>query len=270
MAEQIHKTKEEAQEIIDKFYGEFPSVKTWVETTIADAHKRLYVEDLWGRRRNLPDLALPKYKVTSATDQNTNFNPLLGCNGQSAWLSRMSLKYLPLLESARSFQEQNKIKAAAKAEGVSLASNIGFINRAERQSINARIQGGAASMSKRAIAAIYRDPEMQRLGFRLLLMVHDELIGECPQQHAERCCQRLSELMSDAGKPEVTLPMKCDAVCFSRWYLDEYADSLCEKWDAKRAQGETVEQLWSWVLEQYCESEPQQLKEILGDRLNNC
>ena len=135
-------------------------MKTWVEETVSGAHRRLYVEDLWGRRRNLPDIALPKYRVIAAEGTATAFNPLLDCDSESAWLVRMSQKYLPLMEAAKSYRESSNVKAQAKAEGVSIESNVGFINRAERQCVNARIQGGAASMSKRAIAAIYRDPEM--------------------------------------------------------------------------------------------------------------
>ena len=59
----INGTLEEAQKIIDDFYGSFPKVKTWIDQTQKDARKNLYVEDFYGRRRRLKDLGLPTYTV---------------------------------------------------------------------------------------------------------------------------------------------------------------------------------------------------------------
>ena len=61
VGEQIGKSKEEAQEIIDKFFKAFPKVKKWIDESISSAHKYGYVEDVAGRRRRLPDILLPKY-----------------------------------------------------------------------------------------------------------------------------------------------------------------------------------------------------------------
>jgi hypothetical protein len=60
----VASTIEEAQKIIDDFYGGFPKVKEWTDKTQSDAKQTDYVEDLWGRRRRLNDLLLPKYKIT--------------------------------------------------------------------------------------------------------------------------------------------------------------------------------------------------------------
>lgn len=49
---------QEAKKIIDDFYNEFPNVKKWIDNTNISAKENLYVEDLWGRRRRLPDLNL--------------------------------------------------------------------------------------------------------------------------------------------------------------------------------------------------------------------
>ena len=46
IAEQIHGTVEEAQEIIDNFYNEFPKVKQWMDDSVAFAKKNGYVTDL--------------------------------------------------------------------------------------------------------------------------------------------------------------------------------------------------------------------------------
>lgn len=53
-------------------------------------------------------------------------------------------------------------------------------SQAERQGGNAIIQGSAADIAKMAMLTAEDDPEMNRLGARLLLQIHDELIWECP------------------------------------------------------------------------------------------
>ena len=62
VGEQIGKSKEEAQAIIDKFFKAFPKVEEWINTTHKNAYKLGYVEDVAGRRRRLPDILLPKYE----------------------------------------------------------------------------------------------------------------------------------------------------------------------------------------------------------------
>ena len=60
VGEQIKKSREEAQEIIDKFFNAFPSVKKWIDQSIETAHKKGYVEDVAGRRRRLPLFPRPR------------------------------------------------------------------------------------------------------------------------------------------------------------------------------------------------------------------
>ena len=78
IAEQIGESYEEAQTIIDNFYKSFPKVKKWMDDSINFAKKYGYVTDLWGRRRRLPDIQLPKYDIKDKK-ANSLFNPLLIC-----------------------------------------------------------------------------------------------------------------------------------------------------------------------------------------------
>ncbi len=97
---------------------------------------------------------------------------------------------------------------------------------AERQCVNARIQGGAASMSKRAMINVHNNERLKELGFKLLIAVHDELIGECPEENKEECKQLLSEIMINSALPDVVVPMKCDTDDFKSWYLDVYTSEI--------------------------------------------
>ena len=225
IAEQVGKSVEEAQKIIDQFYQGFPKVKEWVDATQKSCHEKGYVETLWGRRRRLPDIQLPRYEVKLKDKAlQSRFNPLLGVHSEvSEEDLPVIVKYKKLTDKNPTRVEYEKIKADAEKEGVEISNNTGFIAQAERQAVNARVQGGSADITKRAMIAVFNDPVMKELGFRLLLCIHDELIGEVPAENAERASQRLSELMLAAPYPECQLPFKCDADVFSHWYSQEYS-----------------------------------------------
>lgn len=73
---------------------------------------------------------------------------------------------------------------------------------------------------------VHHDKELNKLGFKLLLAVHDELIGECPAENQEAVAERLSEVMKISALPEVQVPFKCDATVTTAWYEDECAAEL--------------------------------------------
>ena len=123
------------------------------------------------------------------------------------------------MERTWSRQEKETIKAKAKEEGILIKDNGGFIAEATRQCVNARVQGSAADMTKLAIIAVGNDEFLKSKGFKLLLPVHDELIGECPEQNAKEVAKRFSELMVLAAK-DLCVPSKCDVEVSRRWYGD--------------------------------------------------
>ena len=47
---------------------------------------------------------------------------------------------------------------------------------------------------------IHQDEKLRKWGFKLLLPVHDELIGEVPARYAKEAGERLSELLSEKRK----------------------------------------------------------------------
>jgi DNA polymerase I-like protein with 3'-5' exonuclease and polymerase domains len=57
---------------------------------------------------------------------------------------------------------------------------------AERQAFNSKIQGSAADIIKMAMILLHEDEEMSELNAHLLLQVHDELVLEVAEKHAER------------------------------------------------------------------------------------
>jgi len=262
LAVSIKGTVQEAQEIIDSFYNEFPKVKAWIDKTQKDALKNGYVEDLWGRRRRLPDLLIPRYDVRYKDSNGQDFNPLLGCKGlYTSPENAIINKYKKQLSASKSWKETDSIKKSAEKEGVKIIDNSGFVSQAERQCVNARIQGSAATMTKKAMIAVYNDEELNRLGFRLLIPVHDELIGECPSENADEVSKRLSQLMIESAKGMCDTPMKCDAEITSRWYEGEYLSTLKEEYEEMIYNGKSVDDSIAQLYENHPESKIFNLKE---------
>ena len=222
VAEQLHTTTQKAQEIQDKVFKGFPAIPKFEEDSKRMAREKGYVTTLWGRKRRLPDLQLPKYEFDFTQKQNDNFNPLdfddIDTDAIDDANYELEMKYTALLDKAWGRQQKEAIKAKAKAEGIEIKDNGGFIADAERQCVNARIQGSAADMSKKAMLAVGNDERLKELGFKLLIPVHDELIGQCPLKNAKECSERFAQLMSDAAKDKLEVPISCDVEITKEWY----------------------------------------------------
>jgi DNA polymerase-1 len=141
LAKDIGVTQQAAQEFIDAYFAGFPSVRAFIDRTLAEARASGVVKTLFGRRRLVPEL--------------------LSRNGQ--------------------------IRAAA-----------------ERAAINMPIQGTAADIMKRAMidthAALQAQPQA-----RMILTVHDELLFEVPEAHADQIEDIVRERMQNAVQLRVPL-----------------------------------------------------------------
>ena len=222
VGEQIHKSTREAQQIIDKFYSAFPKVKVWGDKTVADAKKNGYVETVYGRRRYIENITKPEYEFEYIVGQSKDFNPLdLGGMDLSTEVSQDEIDYYTKkLSKAFGYRDKEQVKQEAYNEGIKIRDNGGFLTDAIRKCVNSRIQGSAADMSKYAMLKIYQNKEMRKLGFRILLAVHDEIIGEAPIENAKRCGELLSELMITSAADLCTVPQKCDVDITQAWYGD--------------------------------------------------
>lgn len=78
LAKQIGAGREAAQVYIDRYFARYPGVMSYMENTRSEAHRRGYVETLWGRRLYLPDInssQIPRKKAAERTAINA---PLQG------------------------------------------------------------------------------------------------------------------------------------------------------------------------------------------------
>jgi DNA polymerase-1 len=90
---------------------------------------------------------------------------------------------------------------------------------AERQAINAPLQGSAADIIKRAIARIPAALEASGLRARMLLQVHDELLFETPEDEVHATASLVKEVMEGACAPhcELSVPLVVDTGWARTW-----------------------------------------------------
>lgn len=90
---------------------------------------------------------------------------------------------------------------------------------AERQAINAPIQGSAADVIRRAMIRIPKALADRGLAARMLLQVHDELVFEAPADEAEATIEVVTGVMSKAPLPAVALsaPLVVEARAGKNW-----------------------------------------------------
>ncbi len=86
---------------------------------------------------------------------------------------------------------------------------------AERQAINAPMQGTAADLIKLAMIAVQQWIDGQRLGARLVMQVHDELVLEVPETEADAVSRELPHLMG--GVVQLSVPLVVDVGVGANW-----------------------------------------------------
>ena len=99
------------------------------------------------------------------------------------------------------------------------ASNPSIRSFNERAAINARLQGSAADIIRRAMIRVEPELQKDRLGAKMLLQVHDELIFEVPANEVERTLPIIKSVMQSAPDPSVSLhvPLQVDARAANNW-----------------------------------------------------
>jgi DNA polymerase-1 len=59
----------EASEILDAYFAAFPNVKQYMDNTIEEARTKGYTETLFGRRRQIPELNNPNFRIRQAGER---------------------------------------------------------------------------------------------------------------------------------------------------------------------------------------------------------
>jgi DNA polymerase I len=99
------------------------------------------------------------------------------------------------------------------------ASNASVRSFNERAAINARLQGTAADIIRRAMIRMEDALAARKLSAQMLLQVHDELIFEVPDDEVAATLPVVQHVMQDAPFPAVllSLPLQVDARAADNW-----------------------------------------------------
>ncbi len=99
------------------------------------------------------------------------------------------------------------------------ASNASIRSFNERAAINARLQGTAADIIRRAMTRMEDALAEKKLSAQMLLQVHDELIFEVPDDEVAATLPVVQHTMQDAPFPAVllSLPLQVDARAANNW-----------------------------------------------------
>jgi DNA polymerase I len=139
-------------------------------------------------------------------------------------------KYFERFPGIRDYIEETK--AFAKKNGYVLtlfgrkcqypdigASNPSIRAFNERAAINARLQGTAADIIRRAMIRMDATLQKQKLAAQMLLQVHDELVFEVPEAEVERTLPVVTAVMVEAPTPAVSLsvPLHVEAHAADNW-----------------------------------------------------
>ena len=152
LAQNLQISRTEAKGIIDAYFEQYGTIKTYMDKVIAQARELGYVETILKRRRYLPDI--------------------------------------------------HSANAVVR----------GF---AERNAINAPIQGSAADIIKVAMVAVQNAMSKEKLQSKMILQVHDELVFDVHRDEIEQMQVLVKKAMEQAVSMEV--PMEVEMKTADNW-----------------------------------------------------
>jgi DNA polymerase I len=99
------------------------------------------------------------------------------------------------------------------------ASNASIRAFNERAAVNARLQGSAADIIRRAMIRMDAALAKKKLTAQMLLQVHDELVFEVPDDEVEKTLPVVTAVMVDAPMPALALsvPLQVEAHAADNW-----------------------------------------------------
>lgn len=217
VAEALNITLDEAKKLHQNLYKRFPEILVFEKESVNMARELGYVDTICGRKCRIPDMLLDDYDFewisAPKNDDVLDFEddvdyevPDKICDKYWNRLHRKFAKRRAIFDEAR------------EKDGIRIIDNTLKIADATRQCVNSRIQGSAADLTKKAMAEVLKNSRLTELGFKLLIQVHDELIGECPEENIKECSKLLAEVMSKAAEELIGMPFSCDAEISKAWY----------------------------------------------------
>ncbi len=147
LSQRLRCPRSEAKKIIDDYFASFPSIRSFIDDTVAMARESGYVETLFGRRRYINDI-----------------------NSKNATVRAL----------------------------------------AERNAVNAPIQGTSADIIKIAMAKIDNRMQDEGLRSRMVLQIHDELLFEVVSEELEIMKSIVMSEMENVISLSIPLTVECN------------------------------------------------------------
>lgn len=194
-----------AQSIYDAVLTAYPDMAKWMKETEEKAMKVGYVDNMFGRRRRLPQLLYPQYEFEFPNDTQENT--------KNYYISL----YLSKLQKAKWREDKEKIINMAAQKGIIIKNNEKIKADKRRNIINFCIQGGAAVITLRAMRNIMNNKRLQELGCELHMSIHDETLCSVPKENAYECAKLIEQCSKDAGH-DLLVPLSCDIEIAEHWY----------------------------------------------------
>lgn len=218
------KTKE-AQKVYDAVLNAFPNLRKLMIESESFAKSHGFVETMLGRRRHLPDIRLDEFEFKPLSGYvNPDVDPLDPATLQN----RSEIPDRIVKQLSREFsgykyfgQIARRTRELYENDHIRVINNRPKINDARRQLVNSRVQGSAADLTKLAMLRLSSDPNWTRIGGRLLVCIHDELLVEVPIDNYQEGADILESAMLGAAD-FMPFPSKCDVTTSFRWYGLEY------------------------------------------------
>jgi DNA polymerase-1 len=139
-------------------------------------------------------------------------------------------KYFERFPGIRDYMDESKRYAKDKGYVLTLfgrkchypdikAPNASIRAFNERAAINARLQGTAADIIRRAMIRIEDAFASNKLGARMLLQVHDELVFEVAEDEVAKTIPVIKKVMEEAPLPAISMsvPLQVDARAADNW-----------------------------------------------------
>jgi len=93
----------EASEILEAYFKAFPRVKKYMDETVEEARKRGYTETLFGRRRTIPELQNPNFRIRQIGERQAMNS---GIQGLAADIFKVALVRIDAELEAEKFESQ--------------------------------------------------------------------------------------------------------------------------------------------------------------------
>lgn len=215
---------EKAQKVYDSVLLAFPQLRQLMLRAQSTARKQGYVETILGRRRHIPDMQLPEFEFVPMPGYvNPDINPLdLSTLANKDGIPKRIVNQLEAeFKQYKYFGQIARRTRELAEQKIRVINNRPKITEASRKCVNSIIQGSAAELTKMAMLALEHDPDWNRIGGKLVLPVHDELIAEVPIEYWKEGGEILSRVMSEAGS-FLPFTISCDVTTTLRWYGLEY------------------------------------------------